>query len=540
MCRIALIAMLALGLAACNDTALEPGMPGHVRFTILSGDGQVGRPYTELPDPLVVLAERDGKPWKKQIVNFVVTDGGGWVFAGSALTDNKGTARDYWTLGSAGAQELQVRAVDSQTGEKLVFATFTATAVIPRTSVVQGTVVVDGGGVPGVTVTLYGTESAVTTTGPEGIFQFAGLLAGGFTVTISGWPADYEFDEVSQGISLTEDDVAVVEFHGRAITTSSGWQAVHLPGEYAYFTEVWGTSASDVFVGGARNDYEGVMLHFDGTEWVEQPLPAGTGLVTSIWGLSPTEVYAVAGTRVLRLEGNEWTRPWENDMISEGFNAIWGTSSDNLYVAGSTVVYKLSGTKWVKEQIPEFDGYIRSITGFGSDLVVAVGTFDGTDGTTEDPKGFILEGRRGSWELRRFDHPFVQDGGADVWLFSATSGIAIGDSGTAARLIDQSWVEIDIPDTPPFSPLTDMWAQSETYFVFVGNYYTMADGVTPAPRFTVWDGTAFTEQAPPDFQIGQFHGVWGTSDANTIYAVGARSGAHPLGEGAVVFRRVGG
>ena len=61
-------------------------------------------------------------------MNFVVTEGGGSVFAGTALTDNEGFAKDFWTLGFPGPQEVQVRAVDSKTGAKLVFATFEATA----------------------------------------------------------------------------------------------------------------------------------------------------------------------------------------------------------------------------------------------------------------------------------------------------------------------------------------------------------------------------------------------------------------------------
>ena len=61
-------------------------------------------------------------------MNFVVTEGGGSVFAGTALTDDEGLAKDFWTLGFPGPQEVQVRAVDSKTGAKLVFATFEATA----------------------------------------------------------------------------------------------------------------------------------------------------------------------------------------------------------------------------------------------------------------------------------------------------------------------------------------------------------------------------------------------------------------------------
>lgn len=125
------ILLLALAVGGCGETGVEPGLPTPIQFTVVAGDAQTAPAYAELGEPLVVLAEQGGKPWKGKVVNFVVTGGGGRVFAGSALTDNKGMAREYWTLGHAGPQELQVRAVDNATGAKLVFATFTATALAP-------------------------------------------------------------------------------------------------------------------------------------------------------------------------------------------------------------------------------------------------------------------------------------------------------------------------------------------------------------------------------------------------------------------------
>jgi hypothetical protein len=64
-----------------------------------------------------------------QLVNFHVVSGGGTVFAGSALTDDTGVAREVWTLGTtAGDQALEVRAVDQTTGEPITYARVTTTA----------------------------------------------------------------------------------------------------------------------------------------------------------------------------------------------------------------------------------------------------------------------------------------------------------------------------------------------------------------------------------------------------------------------------
>lgn len=63
------------------------------------------------------------------LVNFHVVSGGGTVFAGSAITNSLGIAREVWTLGTgAGDQVIEVRAVDQDTGEPIVYATATTTA----------------------------------------------------------------------------------------------------------------------------------------------------------------------------------------------------------------------------------------------------------------------------------------------------------------------------------------------------------------------------------------------------------------------------
>jgi hypothetical protein len=79
---------------------------------------------------VVKVTDDKGHVVKGQVVNFVVTAGGGHVFAGTAITNADGVAQERWTLGAAGAQALEARAVDASTGQALVFATFTATATL--------------------------------------------------------------------------------------------------------------------------------------------------------------------------------------------------------------------------------------------------------------------------------------------------------------------------------------------------------------------------------------------------------------------------
>ena len=129
MRRFTLLSLLALvALSACKDSTGSRAGPA-ARMDLVGGNAQTGTPGAELPQPVVVkVTDAKGRAVEGQVVNFVVTAGGGTVFAGTALTNDDGVAQERWTVGKvAGApQTLEARAVDSSTGQALVFATFTA------------------------------------------------------------------------------------------------------------------------------------------------------------------------------------------------------------------------------------------------------------------------------------------------------------------------------------------------------------------------------------------------------------------------------
>lgn len=114
--------------AATGPTAT--GVPAALE--VVSGDSQSDTVGHELPAPLVVrVVDADSNPVSGQIVNFRVISGGGSVFAGVALTDSAGEARERWTLGTVAAdtQIVEARAIDPATGDPLVFGRFTAVGV---------------------------------------------------------------------------------------------------------------------------------------------------------------------------------------------------------------------------------------------------------------------------------------------------------------------------------------------------------------------------------------------------------------------------
>jgi hypothetical protein len=128
--RAAVLASAVLFLS-CNDPPTETDqIRAPAALDIVAGDDQNGVVGTELANPLVVRVEdANGLPVVGQLVNFRVTAGGGSVFAEAGITNALGIVQDRWTLGTSTAetQRVEARAVDPNTGARIVFATFRAT-----------------------------------------------------------------------------------------------------------------------------------------------------------------------------------------------------------------------------------------------------------------------------------------------------------------------------------------------------------------------------------------------------------------------------
>src|SRR5688500_16415008 len=127
----ALLLATAFGSGCSRGDLLRPELEASASSAVLSGNDQEGRVGTALPLPLTIQAlDAAGRPVEKQPVNFVVTKGGGRVYVGMAVTDARGIAREWWTLGpQPGANVVEVRAIDRISGRPMVLGKFYATAV---------------------------------------------------------------------------------------------------------------------------------------------------------------------------------------------------------------------------------------------------------------------------------------------------------------------------------------------------------------------------------------------------------------------------
>ena len=85
---------------------------------------------------------------------------------------------------------------------------------------ISGSVTIEGTAASGVTATL--SSGATTTTGSGGNFAFSGVEAGTYTVTISGFPEDATFAQVTQSATIATDGQNVqLNFAGEYVRSSA-------------------------------------------------------------------------------------------------------------------------------------------------------------------------------------------------------------------------------------------------------------------------------------------------------------------------------
>lgn len=99
----------------------------------------------------------------------------------------------------------------------------------PPTGSIEGTVMIEGTGADGVTVTL--NDGTTTTTAGGGAYRFTGVEGGAYTITISGYPSDATFDATQATATIASaNQVVQVNFSGSYIRTSSILGTVMLEG----------------------------------------------------------------------------------------------------------------------------------------------------------------------------------------------------------------------------------------------------------------------------------------------------------------------
>jgi hypothetical protein len=135
-----------------------------------------------------------------------------------------------------------------------------------------------------VLVTLRGTMNASTTTAGGGLYFFAGLPNGSYTVTPS--KAGYTFNPPSLAVTVNGGYLTGQNFVS-TVCSPSLWTSVP-SGTTANLAGIWGSGPNDVWaVGGS-----GTILHWNGSAW-SSVSSCITNNLNGVWGSGANDAWAV-------------------------------------------------------------------------------------------------------------------------------------------------------------------------------------------------------------------------------------------------------
>jgi hypothetical protein len=118
---------------------------------------------------------------------------------------------------------------------------------------------------------------------------------------------------------------------------------------------IWASSNLDIYCVGNDWSGDGVVLHYDGSTW--RLVLGSTGVMSSVWGSSSTDVFvggeyedytrdSGSASAIWHFDGGSWSQ------MAAGANAIWGSSSHDVFVVGGdsnnrgSLLLHYDGTEW--------------------------------------------------------------------------------------------------------------------------------------------------------------------------------------------------
>jgi hypothetical protein len=283
------------------------------------------------------------------------------------------------------------------------------------------------------------------------------------------------------------------------------------------FNAIWAIAPDNVFVGGmSRNEKStdcqeedeengtGVIYHFDGENW--QLAFKGEvneiSEITSIWGSSPDNIYAV---------GDSWNSPYENyvlhydgggwshidpqgptcDLVSDPryFLRIGGTGSNDFYILSDVV-----NLEFTVRQLHHFQGADRCENTGIEGLYWGNASLGVVVPTHEYDVYYLLDGSEWSQHEFEFECPIVSPSDcyfSDIWGSDENDVYAVGrDDGIVIHFDGNSWQLIE---TGIESGFDAVWG-IENFVYVLGND---SEGTVPNTKFFPfiyrYDGATWTK-----------------------------------------------
>lgn len=254
-----------------------------------------------------------------------------------------------------------------------------------------------------------------------------------------------------------------------------------------------------------------IILHYDGAGWSTalEDINAARVSLTSIWGATPSVVFAVGGAcgnpLVLRYDGTGWGAPPPHCSGSflSNYTSVWGNSAADVFAAyRNGIPPKLGGS------INHYDGqswtfmyFVPCPMGISCPAFEGVWSSSSTDAFAVGEAGVIAHYDGTNWNQQTSGTTQALYG---VWGVGSAGGVfAVGAAGTILSYDGSTWHA----QTIGTSPLYAVWGTSASDVFAVGGAGTILH----------YDGTAWTAQSSGTTQ--SLYGIWGTS-GNAVFAVG--------------------
>ena len=246
--------------------------------------------------------------------------------------------------------------------------------------------------------------------------------------------------------------------------------------------DIWGSSATNVYVVGHNSDIGGKMYHFDGKRWADVKLSAmqggnivGAFQLAAIYGFGPGDIWAVGDydrlnpnpppyyiehySLVIHYNGKEWQQiktpeglaihfdgsqwnvvnvPKESELFS-----VWGISPDDIWMGGlDGTLFHFDGTSVKKDSVPVSiseevyrDYFFSEITGISSDEVYMLLT---AWGNSSVPRRYLLGRQADSWVV--VDSTFFPELGL-LWM-SPSGTLYTAEWDNVYKRQGNSWIDI--------------------------------------------------------------------------------------------------
>lgn len=140
-------------------------------------------------------------------------------------------------------------------------------------------------------------------------------------------------------------------------TPDTAWKQAFDAESTGWLLSVWGPSPTELFATGGSPD-AGVVMHFDGSSWAPLDLPPGTPLISWSYGFAADDVTFVgdAGT-ILHYDGASFEA--QPSSTTENLWGTWGASPSDLWAVGGSgrtggvpTLLHYDGAAWTTVPLP--------------------------------------------------------------------------------------------------------------------------------------------------------------------------------------------